>query len=76
MLGTGPDECYVDELTILFYGGLASLILRPGGKEDYRLAREAYIHGVMDGETYDDDPAFEALLWSGDSRDTCQHSYV
>jgi hypothetical protein len=47
-----PQETEVGDLIILARGGRVPLVIRPNAKGYYTFVGEAYIHGIMDGEAF------------------------
>lgn len=54
-VGLAPDACQARDQMFSLLGGKVPYVLRPAAKRDeYRILREAYVHGTMDGELWGD----------------------
>ena len=59
-MGLGPSEAKVDDVVAILHGGHVATILRKLEGEDgettdkYVVVGEAYVHGLMSGEAFDD----------------------
>ena len=56
LIGTASDSAEADDVIILFAGSRVPCVLRQQG-EKFAFRGMAYIHGVMDGELWSDDPS-------------------
>jgi hypothetical protein len=64
-LGIGPHETEQGDLVFILLGADTPYILRRQGEDGtLRLIGEAYVHGVMDGETMEGNPALETIALS------------
>jgi Heterokaryon incompatibility protein (HET) len=61
-LGIGPRETEPGDLVFILLGADVPYILRQQSQDDkLRLIGEAYVHGIMDGEAMEGDPAIETI---------------
>lgn len=58
-LGIAPETAEVGDVICILHGATVPFILRPEANGRYRLLREAYVHGIIDGEFIDTAPATE-----------------
>lgn len=64
-LGIGPRETEQGDLVFILHGADTPYILRRHSQDKtLRLIGEAYVHGVMDGEAMEGNPAIEAIALS------------
>jgi hypothetical protein len=53
-IGLGPPAAVKEDMVCILLGGATPFVLRPLGRDRYRLVGECYVHGIMDGEAMDD----------------------
>lgn len=53
-IGFAPEESTKGDLVALFPGGKVPYVLRPKADDCYVFLGDAYIHGIMDGEAFDE----------------------
>lgn len=58
-LGVGPAMALQGDVIAIMLGMDTPLVLRPVGDNHYQIVGEAYIHGIMDGETMKDSHAVQ-----------------
>jgi hypothetical protein len=64
-LGIGPRETELGDLVFILLGADTPYILRRNSEDEaLRLIGEAYVHGVMDGEAMEVNPAIETIALS------------
>jgi hypothetical protein len=57
-----PSETRVGDGAAIFYGGKTAYIMRPNG-EDFELLGDAYVHGVMKGESLKEPDFCSKVRW-------------
>jgi hypothetical protein len=60
-IGLVPQEAMPRDKVVLIAGSMAPFILRPTGSSIYRIVGDSYIHGIMDGEAWDE--AQTTTMW-------------
>ena len=64
-LGIGPCETEQGDLVFILLGSDTPYVLRRHSQDDtLRLIGEAYVHGIMDGEAMEGNPAIETIALS------------
>lgn len=57
-MGIAPHATQAADIVCVFFGGQVPHIMRDTGEGHYELVGECYIHGIMDGEAFED-PDFD-----------------
>ncbi|WAO89022.1 HET domain-containing protein [Fusarium falciforme] len=57
-----PGDAEVGDRIVLVKGGRVPLLLRRDGEGQYRLVGEAYVHGIMDGEMFEEAKCVEMKM--------------
>ncbi|RTE76907.1 hypothetical protein BHE90_008638 [Fusarium euwallaceae] len=57
-----PGEAEVGDRIVIVKGGRVPLLLRRDGEGQYRLIGEAYVHGIMDGEMFEEAKCVEMKM--------------
>jgi hypothetical protein len=60
-LAAVPCTTKVGDCIAILGGGNLPFVLRPTGDNHYRLVGPCYVHGIMDGEAFPEDP--DELEW-------------
>jgi hypothetical protein len=60
-LGLGPLGSKVGNLVVILFGLDMPFVLRPVDGGQYRIIRETYLHGIMDGEFMSQNPPAETF---------------
>ena len=61
-IGIGDEHVKAGDLIVIFLGATAPFVLSAVEPGLFRLGRECYIHGIMDGELMDRDLTIEQFM--------------